>query len=164
MTQFVLIPRWATLIQQIPSPNSRRNQIVFPTPVDVPKLAAINFHDKAESVTPLRLQMDRGVIESDATGTQTGVTALTVDVLVRYVHERNVTTELTLQRVVQIHRLDLQNRRRLDSDGPVQQNVVRSPEAPLVVMTLGEHQRSQAEQQDGQREGLHYDDSTMVIH
>lgn len=54
--------------------------------------------------------MDPGVIESDATGQQTGVTALPVDVLIGDVHEGDVTTELTLQRVVQIHRLDLQQR------------------------------------------------------
>lgn len=99
--------------------------------------------------------MDCGVIKSNATGPQTGVTALAVDVLIRYVHERDVTTDLTLQRVEQIHRLDLQNRRRLDGDGPVQQDIVRSPEAPLVMMALGEHQRSQAEQHNGQCEGLH---------
>lgn len=47
--------------------------------------------------------MNPGVIEADATGQQTGVTALAVDVLVRDVHERDVTTELTLEKANEPH-------------------------------------------------------------
>lgn len=65
--------------------------------------------------------MNPGVIESDATGQQTGVTTLAVDVLVCDVHERDVTTELTLmEKANETHQIctgDIQEHPRLTFNG-----------------------------------------------
>lgn len=100
-------------------------------------LAAVDFHLEVHAISTLRLQIDTGVVLSDATARNAGVSSTATAEPVVHVDGGNVASTLSLQRVVQVGRLHAQERTRLYDGGLVDEAIVRDARSEEVVVRLG---------------------------